>query len=170
MAPNPKVFFDMTIGGAPAGRIVMELYATRPADGGELPRAVHREKGTGRSWKPIHYKGPRFHCVIPGFMCQGATSQRGNETGGESIYGEKFADENFVRKHQDRGVFRWRTRGPDERRSSLSARQRPHAGREARGVRPDHGGDRRRQGDRVMWARRVGDRQARRRRRLRTAA
>ncbi|KAJ6824224.1 peptidyl-prolyl cis-trans isomerase-like [Iris pallida] len=76
MAPNPKVFFDMTIGGAPAGRIVMELYAdTTPRTAENFRALCTGEKGTGRSGKPIHYKGSPFHCVIPGFMCQGATSR-----------------------------------------------------------------------------------------------
>lgn len=97
--PNPRVFFDMTIGGAPAGRIVFELFADKVPKTAENFRALCTgEKGIGRSGKPLHYKGSAFHRVIPNFMCQGGDFTRGNGTGGESIYGEKFADENFLLK------------------------------------------------------------------------
>merc|ERR1740124_1055425 len=57
------------------------------------------EKGMGGSGKPLHFKGSAFHRVISQFMCQGGDFTRGNCTGGESIYGAKFADENFSLKH-----------------------------------------------------------------------
>ncbi|KAJ1693107.1 hypothetical protein LUZ63_009805 [Rhynchospora breviuscula] len=103
---NPKVFFDMTVGGAPVGRIVMELYANEVPKTAENFRALCTgEKGTGKSGKPLHYKGSKFHRVIPQFMCQGGDFTRGNGTGGESIYGEKFNDEAFVRKHTGPGIL-----------------------------------------------------------------
>merc|ERR1711976_1141268 len=99
--PNPTVFFDMTADGSPLGRITMELFADVVPKTAENFRALCTgEKGTGRSGKPLHYKGSSFHRVIPNFMCQGGDFTRGNGTGGESIYGEKFADENFKRKHE----------------------------------------------------------------------
>eukprot|EP00892_Ulva_mutabilis_P010402 jgi/Ulvmu1/7734/UM039_0042.1 len=97
---NPTVFFDTTIGGSPAGRIVMELYADKVPKTAENFRCLCTgEKGSGQSGKPLHYKNSTFHRVIPRFMLQGGDFTRGNGTGGESIYGEKFADENFIYKH-----------------------------------------------------------------------
>ena len=98
---RPVVYFDMTIGGQPAGRIEMTLFADETPKTCENFRALCTgEKGTGKSGKPLHYKGSSFHRVIPNFMCQGGDFTRGNGTGGESIYGEKFPDENFKRKHE----------------------------------------------------------------------
>ncbi|ESQ50871.1 hypothetical protein EUTSA_v10022880mg [Eutrema salsugineum] len=106
MAANPKVFFDMTVGGSPAGRIVMELYADTTPETAENFRALCTgEKGMGKSGKPLHYKGSAFHRVIPKFMCQGGDFTKGNGTGGESIYGMKFKDENFTKKHTGPGIL-----------------------------------------------------------------
>lgn len=103
---NPRVFFDMSVGGAPAGRIVMELFADVTPKTAENFRALCTgEKGIGKSGKPLHFKGSSFHRVIPGFMCQGGDFTAGNGTGGESIYGAKFADENFQRKHTGPGIL-----------------------------------------------------------------
>merc|ERR1719387_2359201 len=105
-AANPKVFFDMTIGGAPSGRIVMELRADVAPKTAENFRALCTgEKGTGKSGKALHFKGSSFHRVIPDFMCQGGDFTAGNGTGGESIYGSKFADEAFTLKHTGPGIL-----------------------------------------------------------------
>merc|ERR1712146_215011 len=110
---TPVVFFDMTIGGAPAGRIEMTLRADVVPKTAENFRALCTgEKGTGNSGKPLHFKGSAFHRVINNFMCQGGDFTRGNGTGGESIYGEKFADENFNLKHTGPGILSMANAGP----------------------------------------------------------
>lgn len=114
---NPQVFFDISIGGAPTGRIVFELYAdTVPRTAENFRALCTGEKGNGRSGKPLHYKGSKFHRVIRGFMCQGGDFTRDNGTGGESIYGEKFADESFSGKagvHGKKGLLSMANAGPD---------------------------------------------------------
>ena len=110
---TPVVFFDMTIGGAPAGRIEMPLRADVVPKTAENFRALCTgEKGMGKQGKPLHFKGSAFHRVITSFMCQGGDFTAGNGTGGESIYGAKFADENFTLKHTGPGVLSMANAGP----------------------------------------------------------
>merc|ERR1711959_327530 len=112
--PNPVVFFDITIGGAPAGRIEFELFADVTPKCAENFRALCTgEKGVGKSGKPLHYKGSKFHRVITEFMCQGGDFTAGNGTGGESIYGSKFNDENFIKKHNKPGLLSMANAGPN---------------------------------------------------------
>ncbi len=111
---NPRVFFDITIGGKAAGRITFELFADVVPKTAENFRALCTgEKGVGKAGKALHYKGCAFHRIIQQFMCQGGDFTRGNGTGGESIYGEKFQDENFTKKHTEPGLLSMANAGPN---------------------------------------------------------
>eukprot|EP01080_Neovahlkampfia_damariscottae_P007536 gene7536-11860_t len=97
---NPKVFFSVNAGGKNIGKMIFKLYKDIVPKTAENFRALCTgEKNLGKSGKPLHYKGVPFHRIIPSFMVQGGDTTTGNGYGGESIYGEKFADENFTIKH-----------------------------------------------------------------------
>jgi len=102
MTARSRVFFDISIGGEPQGRIVFELFNDVTPKTCENFRALctgERGSCVTRPEKKLHYKGSSFHRVIKSFMLQGGDFTNGNGTGGESIYGEKFADENFAMRH-----------------------------------------------------------------------
>mmetsp|Transcript_3068 Transcript_3068/g.7129 ORF Transcript_3068/g.7129 Transcript_3068/m.7129 type:complete len:203 (+) Transcript_3068:60-668(+) len=116
-----KVFFDVEMDGQPAGRIVMGLFGETVPKTAENFRALCTgEKGNGKtSGKPLHFEGSKFHRIIPDFMIQGGDFTHGTGTGGESIYGGKFNDENFKLKHTAPGYLSMANAGPNTQGSQF---------------------------------------------------
>ncbi|VDM39363.1 unnamed protein product [Toxocara canis] len=110
-----RAFFDVTIDGRLAGRIVMELFND------VAPRTAHNflmlctgMAGVGKvSGKPLHYKASTFHRIIKNFMIQGGDFTKGDGTGGESVYGGMFDDEDFVMKHSEPFMLSMANKGPN---------------------------------------------------------
>lgn len=119
--PNPRTFFDIEIDGKKVGRLVFELFADSVPKTAENFRALCTgEKGESKqTGLKLHYKGCPFHRIIKNFMIQGGDFQHRNGTGGESIYGVKFADENFNHKHNAAGILSMANAGPNTNRSQF---------------------------------------------------
>ncbi|KAK3501241.1 putative U-snRNP-associated cyclophilin [Neurospora crassa] len=111
---NPLVFFDITLGGEPLGRITFELFKDVVPKTAENFRQFCTGESKNSLGRPQGYKGSKFHRIIPNFMCQGGDFLNGDGTGSTCIYGTKsFADENFLLKHDTPGLLSMANAGPN---------------------------------------------------------
>lgn len=128
--PNPRVYFDISIGGELEGRIVIELFADVVPKTAENFRSLCTgEKGIGPHTNvPLHFKNSIFHRVVKGFMIQGGDISASDGTGGESIYGPNFEDENFDLKHERKGILSMANTGPNTNGSQffITTTRTPH--------------------------------------------
>ncbi|GAB7334007.1 hypothetical protein MBLNU13_g06104t1 [Cladosporium sp. NU13] len=114
--PNPIVFFDLTLGGEPLGRIKMQLHADAVPRTAENFRQFCTGETKNHLGRPQGYKGCKFHRVIKDFMIQGGDFVNGDGTGSASIYGTReFADEGegLRRRHDEAGVLSMANSGPN---------------------------------------------------------
>ncbi|XP_064595296.1 peptidyl-prolyl cis-trans isomerase G-like isoform X2 [Liolophura sinensis] len=127
---RPRCFFDVEIGGQPVGRIIFELFSDITPKTCENFRALCTgEKGVGeKSGKPLHYKDAPLHRVVKDFMVQGGDFTKGDGSGGESIYGGSFPDENFIVKHDKDFLLSMANRGKDTNGSQffITTKPAPH--------------------------------------------
>jgi len=118
--PNPMVFLDVEVRGPgrrveTSGRLEIELFAD------VVPRTAENFRClcTGEKGRDLHFKGCKFHRIIPGFMAQGGDITNGDGTGGRSIYGPRFSDESFARLHSRCNLLSMANSGPNSNNSQF---------------------------------------------------
>jgi len=118
--PNPMVYLDIEVRGSSgrkeaSGRVEIELFAD------VVPRTAENFRClcTGEKGKQLHFKGSKFHRIVPGFMAQGGDITEGDGTGGMSIYGRHFADESFARLHSRSNLLSMANSGKDSNNSQF---------------------------------------------------
>lgn len=117
---RPRVFLDIAIAGAPAGRIICELYSDAVPRTAENFRCLCAgSRGQGRRGKPLHYRGCAFHRIVPNFVIQGGDITHEDGTGGESIFGQTFADESLALQHTVPGILSMANSGKDTNNSQF---------------------------------------------------
>merc|ERR1711920_393600 len=108
---------EVEIGTIPQGRMTFELYADAvPRTCQNFQKLLTGERGMSKDPDDpvfLHMEGSLFHRIIPGFMAQGGDFTLHDGTGGESIYGRTFPDENFTRKHTGKGILSMANAGPN---------------------------------------------------------
>ncbi|KAA0147108.1 hypothetical protein FNF29_07598 [Cafeteria roenbergensis] len=125
--PRPVVYMDLSIGSSAAGRVLFELFSdTVPRTAENFRQLCTGEGGVGKSsGKRLHFLGCAFHRVIPGFMMQGGDFTAGDGTGGESVYGRTFRDEDLSAQHSTAGLLSMANAGPHTNGSQFFVLFRP---------------------------------------------
>lgn len=119
-ATNTFVYFDVKTGDENSGRIVAELFDdVVPKTTENFRTLCSGEKGIGLAGKPLHYKNTIFHRVVSQFMIQGGDITHFDGSGGESIYGKQFDDENFKISHDTEGILSMANAGPNTNNSQF---------------------------------------------------
>jgi peptidylprolyl isomerase len=117
---HPRVFFDVSISGTFAGRIIFELFTDiTPVTCENFRCLCTGERGSGVTGKPLHFKNIPFHRIIPEYVVQGGDIIFGDGRGGESIYGRSFADENYTATHSSEGLLSMNSSRKDDNSSQF---------------------------------------------------
>lgn len=117
---RPRVFLDITLDSEPIGRIVCELFSDiTPRTAENFRQLCRGGQGFSSAGKPLHFKGCPFHRVLPNLGLQGGDITRGDGSGGESVYGSTFEDENFDLLHNAPGRLSMVNKGPNTNNSQF---------------------------------------------------